>query len=70
MQVEPAAQVVLPVYPIPPHCPHTGTDPPGGAVVVVTGPVVVCVVVVVVIGVVADSLLLMNDNATDPYSVP
>jgi hypothetical protein len=31
VQVEPAAQVVDPVYPIPPHCPHFATVPPAAA---------------------------------------
>lgn len=28
MQVLPEAQVVGPVYPVPPHCPHFATVPP------------------------------------------
>ena len=29
MQVDPEAQVVGPVYPVPPHCPHLATVPVG-----------------------------------------
>jgi hypothetical protein len=49
--VLPAAQVVPPVHPCPPHCPYLATiGPVGAAVVGVEGAVVVCAGVDGVVG--------------------
>lgn len=37
VQVEPATQVVGPVHPVPPHCPHLAAVPPVGGVVLWVG---------------------------------